>query len=830
MRPQQMKLLWVDDGDDDTLASSLAVEVQKTGLVIERASGFRDAAGRVARNGHDVCLIDCRARSEEGLRISKSARTAGYCAPIILLFDRASAHLRTQADQVGVWDCLDTRQLTAAELERSVRHALAHARMTQALRENEERLTLALRAAQEGVWDWNLETDAVWYSPRYKEMLGYTDREIEPHISAWKRLLHPDDQAKALDRVEAILRDEREYRLEFRLRHKAGHYLEILSQGFIVRPQPRAQATRVVGIHIDQTQRKQRERDLRHTKDYLDSILRSSPDIIISADRDYHIVTFNQAAQQATGFSADEVVGRAIEMLYAIPEEAQHVKESIRRTGAFQGEITHLTKSGSTFVVQLDASRLYDASGNVVGAMGVSRDITERKRAEAEQEQMLRIQHMHHEDLLSILDQLRQGAVMTDRQGRVTYMSKSCAQLLRRTPDSVTGIHWTELGPFQPADKVALEAMVKRPAGQRSKVCVELDGDSGDICLMEVEILDDPRDVERKICFFCDVTEVHHLPGRLNQKHSSRCLDGRSKILESIYQQIRDLAGADVTVLIEGETGTGKERVAQAIHAGGPRSNKTCIPVNCAGLTESLIGSQLFGHKRGAFTGAVADHRGVFETAGGGTVFLDEIGDLPLGMQTSLLRVLQEKEITRLGESTPRRVDARVIAATHQDLDELVRTGRFRKDLLYRIRVARITIPPLRDRRDDIPPLVEVFLQEAAQRMRRPQLSVSDEAMRRMLEYDWPGNVRELQSAIESACIVCRASVIQVGDLPPELHADLGSEGLSTAAHEDPRTRLLTAIRVARGRRTTAAHLLGVSRATFYRRLKEFRVSPDNVQ
>ncbi|NLX56718.1 MAG: sigma-54-dependent Fis family transcriptional regulator, partial [Planctomycetaceae bacterium] len=210
--------------------------------------------------------------------------------------------------------------------------------------------------------------------------------------------------------------------------------------------------------------------------------------------------------------------------------------------------------------------------------------------------------------------------------------------------------------------------------------------------------------------------------------------------------------------------------------------------------------------------------------------FLDEIGDLPLGMQTSLLRVLQEKEITRLGESTPRRVDARVIAATHQDLDELVRTGRFRKDLLYRIRVARITIPPLRDRRDDIPPLVEVFLREAAQRMRRPPLSVSDEAMRRMLEYDWPGNVRELQSAIESACIVCRASVIQVGDLPPELHAASGSEGLSTAAHEDPRTRLLTAIRVARGRRTTAAHLLGVSRATFYRRLKEFRVSPDNVQ
>ncbi len=811
------------------LAGDMAVDVQKTGLVLEYAGVLQDAADRLARNGHDVCLIDCQTCGEEALKIVKTARARGHTAPIILLVGRDNVDFEAQAAAVGVWDCLDKRQLTPARLEWSVRYALAHSRIARALQESEERLTLALRATRDGVWDWNLETDAVWYSPSYQAMLGYTEGELEQHVSAWKRLLHPEDKTRALEIVEAVRRNGREYHMEFRLRHKGGHYLEILSRGFPVRREATGPVTRIVGIHVDQSERKRDEAALKRTSDYFHSVLDSSPDIIISSNQDRRIMVFNPAAERAMGYSADEVIGRPVQMLYAKPEEACRVHESIQSTGLFEGEIVHRTKSGATFIAQLEASLLCDAQGNPVGVMGISRDITEHKRAEAKRAGIARAMRKHHEDLLLILDQLPQAIVLTDHEGRVTYANKSCEHSLGRTAESAMGGHWTEMCPFQPAEKAALKAMAARPRDERSKLHVRVGPEEGHQRLMEVDILDDPRDGARKICFFQDLTEMHDLRRKVNKGQGARHLDGGSLALQSIHQQILDLAAVGATVLIEGETGTGKERVAQAIHAAGPRSNRACIPVNCAGLTESLIGSQLFGHKRGAFTGAVADHRGVFETANGGTVFLDEIGDLPLGMQTNLLRVLQEREITRLGESTPRRIDVRVIAATHQDLDELVRIGKFRKDLLYRIRVARITIPPLRDRRDDIPVLVDVFLRETAQRINKPPLSVSDEAMRKLVEYDWPGNVREVQSAIESACIASKGPVIQVEALPPELLAPRTLDSSATASPEDPRARLLAALRAASGRRTTAARLLGISRATFYRRLQELRVCPDSV-
>jgi DNA-binding NtrC family response regulator len=198
-------------------------------------------------------------------------------------------------------------------------------------------------------------------------------------------------------------------------------------------------------------------------------------------------------------------------------------------------------------------------------------------------------------------------------------------------------------------------------------------------------------------------------------------------------------------------------------------------------------------------------------------------------MQTNLLRVLQEKEVTPIGESIPRRIDVRVIAATHHSLDRLVQEGKFRQDLLYRIRVARITIPPLRERRDDIPLLVEKFLSEATERNHKLLPAVSDEAMQRMLEYDWPGNVRELQSAIESACIGCKDSIIRLEDLPPELNSPTIPASSTGNGEEDARNRLLAAIRAAKGNRAAAARLLGVSRATFYRHLQELHMDPDNI-
>jgi DNA-binding NtrC family response regulator len=287
------------------------------------------------------------------------------------------------------------------------------------------------------------------------------------------------------------------------------------------------------------------------------------------------------------------------------------------------------------------------------------------------------------------------------------------------------------------------------------------------------------------------------------------------------------VARVDTPVLIEGETGTGKELVAQAIHFASHRQGGPFIAVNCAGLTESLLASQLFGHKRGAFTGAVADHQGLFAAANGGTLFLDEIGDIPLSVQTNLLRVLQEREITRLGEAIPRKIDVRIVAATHQNLQAAVSHGTFRSDLLYRIRVARISLPALRQRRSDIPLLVSSFLVYCRAAIGKPVQDVSHSAMRLLLQYHWPGNVRELKSAIEFAVIRCRGTVLKADDLPPELSEPAPLlKTFSTAAVDEPQ-RIVAALQQAQGNRTLAARLLGMSRATFYRRLANLDLPVD---
>jgi DNA-binding NtrC family response regulator len=327
------------------------------------------------------------------------------------------------------------------------------------------------------------------------------------------------------------------------------------------------------------------------------------------------------------------------------------------------------------------------------------------------------------------------------------------------------------------------------------------------------------------LLLFYDVSELYQLRGSLSNDHGPHMI-GTSQPMLRLYQLIEDTARGDWTVLIEGETGTGKELVARSIHTASPRHKGPFIAVNSAGLSESLLSSQLFGHRRGAFTGALADQEGVFEAANGGTLFLDEIGDLPLNMQASLLRVLDQREIVRVGEARPRKVDVRIIAATHKALTTEVQAGRFREDLLFRLRVARIAVPPLRQRQPDIPLLVQAFLHESRQAAGKIITQVSSKAMQYLLDYPWPGNVRELKSCIDYAVIQSRGPVLQPDHLPPEIGKPAAPGSIHSAKSDaDERSQLLQALEQTRGNRTRAAGLLGISRATFYRRLIELGIS-----
>jgi transcriptional regulator with GAF, ATPase, and Fis domain len=290
---------------------------------------------------------------------------------------------------------------------------------------------------------------------------------------------------------------------------------------------------------------------------------------------------------------------------------------------------------------------------------------------------------------------------------------------------------------------------------------------------------------------------------------------GSSPRIQEMFQLLGMVAPSDATVLLLGETGTGKELVAQAIHRNSPRAASPFVVVNCATLPETLLESELFGHERGSFTGATVRKEGRFSVAHRGTVFLDEIGELPLPIQAKILRVLQAREFEPVGSNRTQKVDVRIIAATNRDLENMVREGRFRDDLYYRLNVFQLVMPPLRERLEDLSVLADFFLQKYGERNRRGVLSLAPETLQAFRDYSWPGNIRELENVIERGVIVCQGDVLTPGDLPPALQQRLewpaaGSETEPGLPELERQLIIRTLERVA-GQRLQAADILGIS-------------------
>jgi DNA-binding NtrC family response regulator len=429
--------------------------------------------------------------------------------------------------------------------------------------------------------------------------------------------------------------------------------------------------------------------------------------------------------------------------------------------------------------------------------------------------------------VVALLNTFPTATLILEADGRLGFCSASASALLGLDPEASLGQDWGNLLPLDAEGLAALRTSLNCAEAERSPLT--LTGHAGPREFwLECRVTDDPRDPGRRLVFLEDVTELHQLRQQLDASHFNGLI-GDSEPMRALHQQIQAVARGNWTVLIEGETGVGKELVARAIHAASPRRNGPFIAVNSAGLSESLMTSQLFGHRKGAFTGAVADQKGFFEEAAGGTLFLDEIGDMPPAIQAALLRVLQENEITRVGETWSRPIDVRVIAATHRNLLTEAAAGRFREDLLYRFRVARIHVPPLRQRKTDIPQLAAHFLQLAATMAGHSLSHIAPAALQCLMAHDWPGNVRELRAAIDFAAIYGRGPRLEAGDLPPELRnivATLPSAPVPGPADaepgdEDQTSRIRTALKRCRDNRSEAARLLGMSRSTFYRRLRE---------
>ena len=371
--------------------------------------------------------------------------------------------------------------------------------------------------------------------------------------------------------------------------------------------------------------------------------------------------------------------------------------------------------------------------------------------------------------------------------------------------------------------------------------------------------------VQRALSYNAAVTETAYLRKQLKKKYEFSQIVGNAPKMQEVFKMIERVANADSTILVLGESGTGKELVARALHYNSRRQFAPFVPVNCSALPENLLESELFGHRRGSFTGAISDKKGLFEEADGGTIFLDEVGSMSPMLQSRLLRVLQEREVRRVGENTPIYVNVRVVAASNEPLEKRIKEGSFREDLYYRLNVIAIPLPSLRERRDDIPLLAAHFLKGKVSPDTNRPIQITRQTMEILRAYDWPGNVRELENALERAAALCEGDIIQAQDLPPSLLASIKPTGLAseeqaaatlpevppsalyplqpghapgaspeagpgpaepllplkTYLRQQEQAHLNRAIRQCDGNKEQAALLLGISIATLYRRLAE---------
>lgn len=453
----------------------------------------------------------------------------------------------------------------------------------------------------------------------------------------------------------------------------------------------------------------------------------------------------------------------------------------------------------------------------------VTRKVLTRRRVDLERERLR--QHLE-----AVFRSSEEGIVTVDGAGRIMTMNLAAEDLCGMTANELgewlTGPAVGDLPPFAEALRTVL---LERHPCLKERLQWETGGRRRSLTLRAAPLSgSDGRAIGGMLLVREERAQVAKpLPSRERSGYGR--LVGRSLRMQEVYSLIDVLAEVDSTVLISGESGTGKELVAEALHQASARRNRPLVKVNCAALAEGLLESELFGHVRGAFTGATADKIGRFQRAHGGTIFLDEIGDISPALQVRLLRVLQQKEFERVGDVTPQKVDVRILAATHQDLLQKVRQGEFREDLYYRLKVVNIDLPPLRRRKEDIPLLLEHLLHQFNERFGRFISGCEDDVCLTLLQHEWPGNVRELEHAIEHAFVLCRGDRIAVEHLPIELRPALSKPRSFRREVVDQAATISEAIDRCGGNKAKAARLLGVSRQTLYRKLSELGLDPESL-
>ena len=582
-----------------------------------------------------------------------------------------------------------------------------------------------------------------------------------------------------------------------------------------------------VGSLIDITDFKLTEKALLESQNRYRTVLNEIEDGFGEIDITGKVIHCNDSFIKIYGYPKNELIGLDYRA-YLDRETAKAVFKAYNRvftTGipnkGYAYEI--IRKNGSRRIIENSISLMKDSESAPIGFRSVVRDVTDRRRAEQELSK-------HRGRLAAIFESVRDAIITVDTNMEVIEANKAVKTYCNMDAEKITGKKFTAIpnSCSRLCHGLLMETLVHKKTIEEHHVeC----GPHQVVVINSSPLLDHDGRFGGAVLVIRDVTRLTHLEKELKERHQFQSIVGKSLKMQEIYSLLEDLSNIETTVLVTGESGTGKELVAKAIHNSGNRAFKPFVAVNCSALTENLLESELFGHVKGAFTGAIKDKDGRFKAADGGTILLDEIGDISPRVQLKLLRILQEKEFERVGDSIPEKVDARVIACTNRNLKERINSGKFREDLYYRLKVVEIKLPPLRERLEDIPLLANHFCRLLNKRFKKNIEGISDDVLKSFMDYPWPGNIRELEHALERAFVLCRGRSIGITHLSSEIKEHYTTKKKITKkgrnrSHED----IIEALKKTDWNKAKAARILGIDRSTLYRRIKKYNLSRSSEQ
>jgi len=736
--------------------------------------------------------------------------------------------------------------------------------------EAQRRAELLLEEGQKlshtGSWMWNLASGEVKWSDEHFRILGVNREEEKPSRALFWSRVHPEDRPLLEQTVDKAVQEKRNFEREFRVIVPDGTVKHLHGIGRAV-VDDSGDLIEFIGTTMDITKRKWGEEQMRRQKAHFEKLFELAPEAIVLRDSENRILRANREFTNLFGFTVEEAMGRNISELI-VPEASRDESESLRMAlncgERVDAELTRRRKDGSDLVVSFVAAPVC-VDGSTPEIYGIYRDITERKHAE---EALKRSEaYLSEGQRLSHTGSWARNVSTGD-----VYFSQESFRIFGLDPATTKVTIETVLSRMHPDDRSSFAETIQKAFHDASdyegdyRIVLE-NGTIRHIHLIGHPVKNAAGNVVEFVGTHMDVTEQHlsrkalqdalveintlkeqllqenvALRQEIDETSMFEEIVGKSSSLQKVLKELETVGPTDSTVLIYGETGTGKELIARAIHNLSSRRLNAFVKVNCAAIPTGLLESELFGHEKGAFTGAIAQRIGRFELAHQGTVFLDEIGEVPLELQPKLLRVLQEREFERLGSSRTQHTDARLIAATNRDLSAMVEEQKFRADLFYRLNVFPLYVPALRERPEDVPLLIRHFAELFSRRMSKVIQTIPPETMSALMRYHWPGNVRELQNVIERAVILSTRGVLRVSI------AELNARGSAAPREKEPEVRVRKRIRTnvpplsrdqvvqalqqAGGRvggSDGAAARLGLKRTTLIAHIKRLAIDPQAV-